>query len=63
MSADKTAAGDEHMGAFVYCTQHLRPHSTGWCTVAAQDKKPLKATTAEEAYAEVIANGWEVYHG
>ncbi len=24
---------DEAFGAEVYCSQHLRVHSTGWCTV------------------------------
>lgn len=37
------SAGDEHMGTFVYCTQHVRPHTTGWCHVAAEDKIRLAA--------------------
>jgi len=52
-----TKAGDEHMGAFVYCKQHCRPHSTGWCTVDAADKVPLKATTRQDAYAEAVRLG------
>lgn len=34
-------AGDEHMGAFVYCASHLRVHSTGWCTVDPLGKIPM----------------------
>ncbi len=50
-------AGDDHMGAWVYCMQHHRPHSTGWCTVGPEDKRPLAAQMRDEAYAEVRANG------
>lgn len=50
-------AGDEGMGAWVYCKQHVRPHETGWCTVDVRDKVALKALTAEEALAEVEARG------
>lgn len=52
---------DEHLGTFVYCRQHLRPHSTGWCTVNSSDKIALKATTSEAAYDEVRANGWAIF--
>jgi hypothetical protein len=51
------------MGTWVYCRQHLRPHATGWCTVGPEDKEPLRATTREEAYAEVRANGWAIWGG
>lgn len=60
MTVEKPA-GDEHLGQFVYCKQHLRPHSTGWCTVHASDKVALKATTSEAAYDEVRANGWTIF--
>lgn len=50
-------AGDEHMGQFVYCKQHCRPHSTGWCTVDAKDKIALKALTLKEAYEEAAKLG------
>lgn len=59
--SDKELAGDEHMGAYVYCTQHVGPHSTGWCTVPAYMKLRLKATTLEDAAAETRANGWRIY--
>lgn len=54
-------AGDEHMGRFVYCKQHVGPHSTGWCTVSASDKIPLQADNREEAYAEAKAMGLDIY--
>ena len=40
------------MGKFVYCSQHLRPHTTGWCTVSPNDKLGLFVDTLEEAYAK-----------
>lgn len=45
-------AGDEHMGKFVFCKQHHYAHSTGWCTVPADQKVPLKAETEQEALKE-----------
>lgn len=59
----KPVAGDEHMGAFVYCASHLRPHATGWCTVNAFDKIPLGATRGEDAYAECKRLGFYLYDG
>jgi len=59
--SEKEKAGDEHMGAYVYCRQHVHCHSTGWCTVSADDKIPLKATTHIEAVEECKANGWRLY--
>lgn len=56
-------AGDEHMGAWVYCASHVGPHSTGWCTVRCEDKRPLKATNRADAVAEVKALGWRLYEG
>lgn len=35
--------------AWVYCSQHMKPHQTGWCTVAVRDKIGLGVTTAQEA--------------
>lgn len=54
-------AGDEHLGAFVYCRQHVGPHSTGWCTVDVEDKFPLKATNREAARIECRNKGWRMY--
>ncbi len=46
-------AGDEHMGKWVWCKEHLRAHQTGWCTVSPDRKVALKATTVEEVASEV----------
>jgi hypothetical protein len=54
-------AGDEHMGKWVYCKQHLNVHSTGWCTVYPTEKIALKAETEAEAFEEVRANGWKIW--
>lgn len=59
---EEKKAGDEGMGAWVYCTQHVRPHSTGWCTVAVADKRPLKAQTQDKAYEETVAIGWPIFN-
>lgn len=54
-------AGDEHLGEWVYCGQHLRPHKTGWCSVsAANHKKSLKATTEQGAYQECRERGFKL---
>jgi hypothetical protein len=52
-----------HFGgrAWVYCKQHLRPHSTGWCSVGIADKIKLDATTAEDAYAEAQNKGYKIF--
>lgn len=54
-------AGDEHLGEWVYCSQHMRPHTTGWCTVSARDKTPLAAKNYPDAEAECRARGFELY--
>ena len=53
----KQPAGDEHLGKFVFCTQHHYAHSTGWCTVRPEDKVPLKSETHEEAIKEAAELG------
>lgn len=50
-------AGDEDMGIWIYCGQHLRPHTTGWCTVSTRDKRQLKARNYPDAVAECKALG------
>lgn len=35
---------------WVYCNQHLRPHTTGWCTVGVKNKVGLGVTCEKEAY-------------
>ncbi|TXH11812.1 MAG: hypothetical protein E6R04_00950 [Spirochaetes bacterium] len=37
---------------YCYCAQHLRVHSTGWCSVSWTEKLPLFAGTLEEAFEE-----------
>jgi hypothetical protein len=32
---------DKILGDWVYCRQHRRPHTTGWCTVGLWDKLGL----------------------
>lgn len=48
---------------WIYCAQHLRPHTTGWCTVSNDQKTLLKATTDKEAYVECVAENMEIYRG
>jgi len=45
----------------VYCTQHMAPHDTVWCTVAEEDKIPLDAKTMEEAVEECKQKGYKLY--
>lgn len=47
--------------AWVYCTAHFRPHTTGWCTVPPRKKNLLDATDRDAAYAEVRARGWPIH--
>jgi hypothetical protein len=51
----KQLSGDEHMGKFVYCAQHMAPHSTGWCTVSVEQKVSLTATDLDTAQIECRA--------
>lgn len=37
---------------FCYCAQHIRVHSTGWCSVDTRQKIPLHADSLEEAEKE-----------
>lgn len=46
---------------WVYCSQHMRPHMTGWCTVENHNKARLEATTQEDAYEECRRRGYELY--
>lgn len=48
-------------GAWVYCRQHLRPHTTGWCTVRADEKVPLDVSSQEAAYDECRRRGFEIF--
>lgn len=37
-------------GVWIYCSQHMRPHLTGWCSVGVYDKIGLGVQTSEDAY-------------
>lgn len=49
--------------AWIYCDQHLRPHTTGWCTVSSRNKIKLDAGDYTEAVAECIKHGYTIYKG
>lgn len=61
MPEGEFSTDDRHLGKFVYCKQHVRPHSTGWCTVGAYDKVPLTAETEVDAIAECRERGLKIY--
>lgn len=46
---------------WVYCKSHVRPHTTGWCTVSVKDKVPLDANNRADAYAEAREKGFKIY--
>lgn len=48
--------------AWVYCAQHLRPHTTGWCTVSTRQKVLLDAKTDKDAYQECIDKDFPIYN-
>lgn len=57
---------DSSMGDWVYCCSHLRPHSTGWCSIERSHKIRLgtKGYTADRvtaAYAECRALGLHIF--
>ncbi len=57
---------DSSMGDWVYCCSHLRPHSTGWCSIEPTHKIRLGTTgyTADRvtaAYAECRALGLHIF--
>ena len=55
---DETAFGKD---AWVYCSQHMRAHQTGWCSVSARDKVGLGVTAAQDAYDKCRAWGFALY--
>lgn len=57
---DEEAFGEN---TWVYCSQHLRPHTTGWCTVDVSEKTPLKAKTYADAVEECVDRKFELYKG
>jgi len=50
-------------GVYVYCDQHMRPHSTGWCTVGLKHKQKLDADNIQDAYVECEAKELKVFKG
>lgn len=50
-------------GQMIYCHQHLRPHSTGWCTVPVMDKVALglKNDQYAEAFSKCRYLGLKIY--
>jgi hypothetical protein len=43
-------ANDTQLGTYVYCASHIRPHTSGWCTVPTSQKIGLLAATMDEAF-------------
>lgn len=58
LTEDEKAFG---VDAWIYCNQHLKPHQTGWCSVAVRDKIGLGVKTASEAYSKCLDWGLELY--
>lgn len=49
-------------GAWVYCSQHCKPHQTGWCTVSARDKIGLGVDSAEAALNKCYDFGLRIHN-
>lgn len=52
---------DTRLGAFVYCREHVAPHTSGWCNVGLDRKLGMLAKTVKEAAAEVQKLGLPWY--
>lgn len=69
MSEEKRPTEDEivfGVGAWVYCSQHCKPHQTGWCSVSNRDKLGLGLSgnappTAQLAYEKCRQFGLPIY--
>lgn len=48
---------------WIYCDQHLRPHTTGWCTVPNRNKIKLDADNYTDAAAECVKHGYTIFKG
>lgn len=46
---------------WVYCKAHVRPHTTGWCTVPHNQKVLLNSTNYYDARNEAKTLGFEIY--
>jgi len=49
------------VNAWVYCSQHMKVHQTGWCSVAARDKVGLGAATVHEGLDKCRELGLALY--
>lgn len=60
----KEQAEDQVLGEWVYCSQHLNVHLSGWCTVPLRDKLgigPVKDRA--EAIKKCLSMGLKLYEG
>lgn len=48
-------------GAWIYCSQHMKPHQTGWCTVSVRDKVGLGVDNAKAALEKCRAWKFPIY--
>jgi predicted RNA-binding protein with PUA-like domain len=48
---------------WIYCSQHMAPHLTGWCTVSNRNKTKLDAQNRKDAYNECKRSGLKLYEG
>lgn len=58
LTPDETVFGRKR---WVYCSQHMRPHTTGWCSVSPRLKIALEAMSGEEAYKECTDRDFPLY--
>lgn len=60
---DETTDDELRFGAdkWVYCKAHVRPHTTGWCTVPHTEKVLLKSTNYHDARQETKDLGFKIY--
>ncbi len=60
---DRITDDERHFGyeKWVYCKAHVRPHTTGWCTVPHSQKVLLTANNYDDARNEAKSLGFEIY--
>lgn len=61
---DKRTPDEVYFGEdrIVYCSQHMRPHYTGWCNVSVSNKILLESITLEDAALECDARNLTLYN-